>query len=132
MIPPLITPALGVGTGFVNYWHPTAARAGRSQNFSVGMQRALGRSMSIDVAYVASRGDHLPVRVDINQLDPKYLSLGSLLTRNIRDPLVVAAGYTPPYRRIQRIVGAGPPAVPAVSEHVPRRQEFGYARHVDL
>ncbi len=97
MIPPLITPALGVGTGFVNYWHPTAARAGRSQNISVGMQRALGRSMSIDVAYVASRGDHLPVRVDINQLDPQYLSLGSLLTRNIRDPLVVAAGYTPPY-----------------------------------
>ena len=61
------------------------------------MQRALGRSMSIDVAYVGSRGDHLPVRVDINQLDPQYLSLGSLLTRNIRDPLVVAAGYTPPY-----------------------------------
>ena len=97
VIPPLITPALGVGTGFVNYWHPTAGRAGRSQNFSAGIQRALGRSMSIDVAYVGSRGDHLPVRVDINQLDPKFLSLGSLLTRNIRDPLVVAAGYTPPY-----------------------------------
>jgi Carboxypeptidase regulatory-like domain/TonB dependent receptor-like, beta-barrel len=97
VIPPLITPALGVGTGFVNYWHPTAARAGRSRNWSVGIQRALGRSMSIDVAYVGSRGDHLPVRVDINQLDPKYLSLGPLLTRNIRDPQVVAAGYTPPY-----------------------------------
>ena len=97
VIPPLITPALGVGTGFVNYWHPTAARAGRSKNWSVGVQRALGRSMSIDVAYVASRGDHLPVRVDINQLDPKFLSLGPLLTRNIRDPQVVAAGYTPPY-----------------------------------
>jgi hypothetical protein len=97
VIPPLITPALGVGTGFVNYWHPTAGRAGRSQNFSVGIQRALGRSMSIDVAYVGSRGDHLPVRVDINQLDPKHLSLGALLTRNIRDPLVVAAGFTPPY-----------------------------------
>jgi len=93
----VMTPALGVGTGFVNYWHPTAGRAGRSQNFSAGIQRALGRSMSIDVAYVGSRGDHLPVRVDINQLDPKFLSLGSLLTRNIRDPLVVAAGYTPPY-----------------------------------
>ena len=53
--------------------------------------------MSIDVAYVGSRGDHLPVRVDINQLDPKFLSLGPLLTRNIRDPQVVAAGYTPPY-----------------------------------
>jgi Carboxypeptidase regulatory-like domain/TonB dependent receptor len=97
VIPPLITPALGVGTGFVNYWHPTAARVGRSKNWSVGIQRALGRSMSIDIAYVGSRGDHLPVRVDINQLDPKYLSLGPLLTRNIRDPQVVAAGYTPPY-----------------------------------
>jgi Carboxypeptidase regulatory-like domain len=97
VIPPLITPSLGVGTGFVNYWHPTAARAGRSRNWSVGVQRALGRSMSIDIAYVGSRGDHLPVRVDINQLDPKFLSLGPLLTRNIRDPQVVAAGYTPPY-----------------------------------
>ena len=28
VIPPLITPALGVGTGFVNYWHPTAATGG--------------------------------------------------------------------------------------------------------
>jgi len=97
VIPPLLTPALGVGSGFVNYWHPTAGRAGRSKNWSVGVQRALGRSMSVDVAYVGSRGDHLPVRVDINQLDPKYLSLGPLLTRNIRDPLVVAAGFTPPY-----------------------------------
>jgi hypothetical protein len=35
--------------------------------------------------------------VDINQLHPDYLSLGPLLTRNIRDPQVVAAGFTPPY-----------------------------------
>ena len=98
VIPPLITPALGVGSGFVNYWHPLAGRAGRSRNWSVGVQRALGRSMSIDVSYVGSRGDRLPVRVDINQLDPKYLSLGPLLTRNIRDPQVVAAGYRPPYQ----------------------------------
>ena len=96
VIPPLITPTLGL-TGFVNYWHPTAARAGRSQNFSVGIQRALGKSMTVDVAYVGSRGDHLPVRVDFNQLDPKYLSLGALLNRNINDPLVVAAGFKPPY-----------------------------------
>jgi len=96
VIPPLITPTLGL-TGFVNYWHPTAGRAGRSQNFSVGVQRALGKHMSIDVAYVGSRGDHLPVRVDYNQLDPKYLNLGSLLNRNINDPLVVAAGFKPPY-----------------------------------
>ena len=97
VIPPLITPALGVGSGFVNYWHPTAGRAGRMQNWSVGVQRAIGRSMSIDVAYVGSYGDRLPVRVDINQLDPKYLSLGPLLTRNIRDPQVIAAGFAPPY-----------------------------------
>lgn len=97
VIPPLITPALGVGSGFVNYWHPTAGRAGRMRNWSVGVQRALGKHMSIDVAYVGSRGDRLPVRVDINQLNPDFLSLGPLLVRNIRDPQVVAAGFTPPY-----------------------------------
>jgi hypothetical protein len=97
VIPPLITPALGVGTGFVNYWHPLAGRSGRMQNWSIGVQRAIGRSMSLDVAYVGSRGDRLPVRVDINQLHPDLLSLGPLLTRNIRDPQVVAAGYRPPY-----------------------------------
>ena len=97
VIPPLITPALGVGSGFVNYWHPTAGRSGRMQNWSIGVQRALGASMSIDIAYVGSRGDRLPVRVDINQLNPDYLSLGPLLTRNIRDPQVVAAGFTPPF-----------------------------------
>lgn len=97
VIPPLITPALGVGSGFVNYWHPTAGQAGRMRNWSVGIQRAFGRSMSIDVAYVGSRGDRLPVRVDINQLHPDFLRLGPLLVRNIRDPQVVAAGFTPPY-----------------------------------
>ena len=51
VIPPLITPALGVGSGFVNYWHPTAGVPGM-QNWSVGEQRAIGRSMSIDVAHV--------------------------------------------------------------------------------
>ena len=132
VIPPLITPALGVGTGFVNYWHPTAARAGRSQNFSVGMQRALGRSMSIDVAYVASRGDHLPVRVDFNQLDPRVLE--SWIAVDQEHPRSTGCGcrFHAALRRIQWIVGAGPATVPAISEHVPRREEFGYARHVDL
>ena len=88
--------------------------------------------MSIDVAYVGSRGDHLPVRVDINQLDPKFLSLGSLLTRNIRDPLVVAAGYTPPYAGFNGSLAQALRPFPQFPNMFPGGRNSDTQRYVDL
>ena len=52
----------------------------------------------IDVGYVGQSSHHIPGGLDLpDQVNPKYLALGSLLTDSITDPAVVAAGYTPPY-----------------------------------
>jgi Peptidase family S58 len=51
--------------------------------FSVDLQRQLPGSLALTVGYVGSRGEHLglegsdEIGININQLDPKYLALGS-------------------------------------------------------
>jgi hypothetical protein len=99
IVPPFLSQSLGVGTGVsVNYWNPTAGRASNSQNWNFNIQRELTNNLSIDIGYVGSKGTYLPVRTDINQLNPKYFALGSsLLNSNINALAVVAAGYKPPY-----------------------------------
>lgn len=71
----------------------------RSQNWSIGFQHELPNEMMIEVSYVGlfntrQNGQGLS---DINQVDPGYLSLGSLLTRNINAPEALAAGLRAPY-----------------------------------
>jgi hypothetical protein len=96
IIPPQLTPTLGVGTGFVNYWTPLADRIMYSQNWNLNLQRQLGRDMSIDIGYVGAKGTRLPIRTDLNQLDPKYFALGStLLNKKITDPAVPASIHVP-------------------------------------
>src|SRR5262249_13815264 len=58
-------------------------KAPRVQQWSADLSRELGGGMAITVTYMGARGDDLPlggsndVAVKINQLDPKYLALGS-------------------------------------------------------
>jgi hypothetical protein len=57
--------------------------APRVQQFSVDVQRELPGNMALVASYVGARGDHLSlggsadIGININQLDPKYLALGS-------------------------------------------------------
>ena len=57
--------------------------APRVQQFSVDLQRQLPGNMAFVASYVGARSDHLglggsvDIGVNINQLDPKYLALGS-------------------------------------------------------
>jgi hypothetical protein len=57
--------------------------APRVQQWSVDLQRELPGAMAVTATYMGARGEHLPlggsvdVGVNINQLDPKYLALGS-------------------------------------------------------
>ncbi len=132
VIPPLITPALGVGTGFVNYWHPTAGAGGTVAELECGDAESAWQehehrrgvcgiergSSAGESGYQSARSEVLESWIAIDQEHPRSTGCGCRLHAALCG--------------IQRIVGAGPPAVPAVSEHVPRRKEFGYPRHVDL
>lgn len=71
--------------------------AGRIQNWQINVQRELPKGFLADVAYLGSKGTRLNNYVPYNQVDPKYLSLGSLLSASITDPRVVAAGFQVPY-----------------------------------
>jgi hypothetical protein len=70
--------------------------APRIYNWSLTIQREIKR-FAVEVAYVGNRGTGLNSSLYINQLNPSYLSLGSLLGKNINDPAVVAAGYKEPF-----------------------------------
>src|SRR2546425_604419 len=80
----------GVGTsiGYVDQ----NRRAPRVQQYSIDVQRELPGNMAITISYVGARSDRLGLggtndpAVNINQVDPKYLSLGSALTQAVPSP----------------------------------------------
>src|SRR5262245_10857002 len=67
-------------------------KAPRVQQYSVDIQQEFADNMSIKVGYVAARSDHLGLGgsvdtpVNIDQVDPQYLSLGSALTQQVPNP----------------------------------------------
>jgi hypothetical protein len=72
----------------------------RVQQYSVDLQKELPGHMAVTVSYIGARGDHLPlggtvdVGVNVNQLDPKYMALGSALNQTLPNPFfgIAAAG----------------------------------------
>jgi hypothetical protein len=88
-----------------NYGDPyLGGRAPQYIGWSFGMQRALTDSITLTMSYVGSEGHFLITDGGngrgfwINQLDPKYLSLGALLSNKATPAniaAVAAAGFTP-------------------------------------
>ncbi len=98
IIPPDLSAGLGVGSGTIQYWAPSAGRAAYAQNWNFTTQTQLTSDLTLEVGYVASKGTHLPTGdYDPNQLHPAFYSLGALLNSSITNPAVAAAGYTAPY-----------------------------------
>jgi hypothetical protein len=93
--PPFIDPTFGNGRA-VDFLGPNFGRAARVQNWSINLQHTVADFL-IDVAYVANRGTRLASSIPLNQVDPKYLSLGSLLRQRIDSPEVAAAGFSKPF-----------------------------------
>jgi hypothetical protein len=68
--------------------------APRVQQFSVDFQRELGNSWAGTVSYIGARGDDLTlggsddIGINFNQLDPKYLALGSALDQPLPNPFL--------------------------------------------
>jgi hypothetical protein len=94
--PPVLDPAYANGQT-VLVLSKEDGLAGRIQNWSFNIQRTLPKGFLIDLAYIGSKSTRLNNYVPYNQVDPKYLSLGPTLSKNITDPAVVALGFTKPY-----------------------------------
>ena len=76
------------------------------QSWNVDVQRQIAKNLEASVAYVGSKGTHLPaLNIIPNQVNPTYLALGSELTMNVSCltavpmtcPSSVAAGVKVPY-----------------------------------
>jgi hypothetical protein len=100
--PPIFDPSLNAGFvtgrgsgGDVTYGDPEiGGRPPRYQNWNAGVQYALTRTTTVGVAYAGSHGDFLDGTKRgffSNQLDPRYLVLGNLLTQSATPASIAAA-----------------------------------------
>jgi hypothetical protein len=111
----------GVGTT-ISYVDQNRA-APRVQQYSVDLQRELPAAMAITLGDVGARGDHLPLGgsndtvVNINQLDPKYLALGTAaLNQTLPNPFFgreCGSAFDAAHAHAR----AAAAALPAVPEH---------------
>jgi hypothetical protein len=89
------------GTGINISYVDQNSTAPRVQQYSADFQRELPGNMAITASYVGSRGDHLALGgsndagVNINQLDPKYMPLGSALNASLPNPFFGNANAGP-------------------------------------
>jgi hypothetical protein len=74
------------------------------QTWNLDIQRQITSNLVVSIAYVGSKGTHLPaLNIIPNQVNPSFLSLGSDLTMNVTCltngtcPAASAAGVTLPY-----------------------------------
>jgi hypothetical protein len=98
--PPFVSPTLVNGRA-ASYANPAAKGSGRlsrtyQTQFSI-QQRV--KSALVELGWISTQARHIPSTTleNINQTPSRYLSLGSLLSRNINDPAVAAAGFRSPY-----------------------------------
>ena len=100
--PPFLDPTLNAGFvtgrgngGGVTYGDPEiGGRPPRYQNWNIGTQYALTSMITVGAAYAGSHGDFLGGSgrgIYANQLDPRYLVLGNLLTQTANAANIAAA-----------------------------------------
>ncbi|MCC6291354.1 MAG: TonB-dependent receptor [Bryobacterales bacterium] len=99
-IPPFIDPTVsnGQGTSMIEKGRGGSGRLARTSQWQFGVQHSLkGILLEATYAGTVAHGIANNALVQVNQLNPSYLSLGALLTRPITDPAVAAAGFSRPY-----------------------------------
>ena len=102
--PPLIDPAVANDSD-VQMIGRGDARPPYFQNWSLGVQRELPAHLLLEADYVGVKGTRLGSGlVRWNELDPRYLQLGNLLSRPVTSPEAQAAGIAAPYAGFTRSV----------------------------
>jgi len=84
------------------------------QSWNLDVQRQVQANLMVDIAYVGSKGTHLPAyNILTNQVDPKWLSLGSELGMSVSCltsdtcPNSIAAGVKVPFSNFSTLWGGG-------------------------
>src|SRR5439155_25946437 len=78
------------------YMQLNGDRLSMVQNWNIGIQQMFANNMVLDVSYLGMGAHHLSNGLlNYNQLNPQYLSLGSVLNAQIGS--AAAAGFAAPY-----------------------------------
>jgi hypothetical protein len=100
---PVISPTLlnpvGSTVQSATYLDPNADAMPRIQEWTAGVQQAIGKNWLLEADYIGNHGTRLydPNFENMNQINPQYLALGSLLSVQATSPQAVAAGIKLPY-----------------------------------
>jgi Carboxypeptidase regulatory-like domain len=94
---PYFTPTFANGSS-TEWMPPNGARLPMVENWNVGVQQLLPGGIMIDASYVGLASHHiLNGDLNLNQINPTYFSLGSVLNAQVGSTAAVAAGITAPY-----------------------------------
>lgn len=94
---PDLDPTLANG-GSLDYFNQGGANSPTLQSWTFDVQRQFGLNALVDAAYVGQHGYELAGNLEnLDQVNPKYLSLGATLEDSITSPAAIAAGISLPY-----------------------------------
>jgi hypothetical protein len=98
-MPPFLDPGFGVNTSSsFSAITPDLGKSAYIQDWSFGLQKQLKGNIVLEADYSGNKGTRLPsLRFQGKQVPGQYYALGDLLTKNVYDPAVVAAGFKPPW-----------------------------------
>ena len=111
--PPNLDPAQdnggsGGGFGGITYVAPNYGRPGMVQNWSLEMERQLAPDLILSIGYVGQHATHLRSSLaQINNLNPKFFSLGNDLNAAIDSPTAASLGISAPFPEFTTLYGPG-------------------------
>lgn len=104
--PPIVDPTVDNGLGATLLDPNRSTLIPYTMQYNLMVERQIGSTTSISVGYVAQLGRRIESGWNFGEVSPSYLKLGSLLTDNINNPAVVAAGFRPPFPQFSQLWGA--------------------------
>lgn len=97
-LPVPFSPSVGNGSVLYGFDPKTSGLAPYNEAWNFSVERSLPWNMFFTASYVGNRDVHLPSQLNpYDQLNPAYLSYGSLLSDPVTSPAAVAAGIKIPY-----------------------------------
>jgi hypothetical protein len=94
---PIFDPTFANGAS-TSWMPPNGSQLPEVENYNVGIQQKLWGGIVIDASYVGTQSHHMYTgTLNVNQLNPKYLALGTVLQSNVGSSQANAAGITAPY-----------------------------------
>lgn len=95
--PPLLDPAVA-NNGGISWIRREGGRAPYYQQWNFSVERSIAGNLLVSTAYVGAKGTRLVTgTLNWNQVDSRFLALGSLLNANITSPDARTAGIGLPY-----------------------------------